>query len=349
VSNDVPWSRAPREARLAHLGKLFVERDIDTQITSILDKMREARLVYDEPRNAVITGETGVGKTKIFSRYLAANPTRRNEDGNIVRPVTLIDIRHSSSPRAVAQSILLGLGITKGLQAANVTDLARQAKYNLVRQKVEIVMLDEFHNTLTDAGNMREETRSNRIAEWVKDLCKTKDRTPEWPDGTQDENIPFVMIGTRKVLNIVNADQNPELASLTPFNISIPRYRSDGNEGMKEFETFLRKLDNELPFDKFSGIAEGGLAEKIHVATYGLLRQVHHLVTYAAEIAIVEGDAGIREHHLHRSIEDQRNLLQSNLLVDADEKGRVVVNPFAPPTLRQKPVSPKNKSGWKEA
>jgi len=347
VSDDVPWSQAPREARLDQLGRLFVEREVETQITSILDRMRASRLIYDEPRNAVITGETGVGKSKIFSRYLAANPTFRGGDGNIKRPVLLVDIRHSSSPRAVAQSILLGLGITKGLQAANVTDLARQAKYNLVKQTVELVMLDEFHNTLTDAGNVREETRSNRIAEWVKDLCKTKDRTPEWPDGTKDENIPFVMIGTRKVLNIVNANQNPELASLTPFNVSIPRYRLEGKDGIKEFETFLRKLDNELPFDSFSGLAKDGLAEKIHVATYGLLRQVHHLVTYAAELAILEGDSGIREHHLHRSVEDQRNLLQSNLLVDTDEKGRVVVNPFTPPALSTRHPDPKNKNGWK--
>ncbi len=347
MSNDVPWSQAPKEARLEQLGKLFVAREIDTQITTVLDRIRASRLIYDEPRNAVITGETGVGKSKIFSRYLSENPTKRGDDGNIIRPVTLVDIRHSSSPRAVAQSILNSLGITKGLQGANVTDLARQAKYNLVKQRVELVMLDEFHNTLTDAGNVREETRSNRIAEWVKDLCKTKNRTPEWPDGTQDENIPFVMIGTRKVLNIVNADQNPELASLTPFNISIPRYRFEGKDGIKEFETFLRKLDNELPFDDFSGLSKDGLAEKIHVATYGLLRQIHHLITYAAELAIIEGDAGIHEHHLHRSIEDQRNLLQSNLLVDGEEKGRVVVNPFTGPTLAMVEGNPKKKTGWK--
>lgn len=347
MNDDAPWSQAPRDARLEQLGKLFVERDIETQITSILDKLRESRLIYDEPRNVVITGETGVGKSKILSRYLAANPTRRDDDGNIIRPVILVDIRHSSSPRAVAQSILLSLGITKGLQAANVTDLARQAKYNLVKQRVELVKLDEFHNTLTDANNVREETRSNRIAEWVKDLCKTKDRTPEWPDGTRDENIPFAMIGTRKVLNIVNADQNPELASLTPFNVTIPRYRFEGQEGIREFETFLQKLDNELPFDDFSGLARDGLAEKIHIATYGLLRQIHHLITYAAELAIIEGDAGIREHHLHRSIEDQRNLLQSNLLVDEEEKGRIVVNPFAPPMLTPKAAAPNKKSGWK--
>lgn len=347
MSDDTPWSQMPQDIRLQHLGKLFVEREIEPQVVSMLNRMRQSRRIYDEPRNAVITGETGVGKSKIFARYLAANPIRRDDDGNIVRPVILVDIRHSSSPRAVAQSILKGLGITKGLQAANVTDLARQAKYNLVRQRVELVMLDEFHNTLTDAGNIREETRSNRIAEWVKDLCKTKDRTPEWPDGTQDENIPFAMIGTRKVLNIVNANQNPELASLTPFNISIPRYRFEGQEGIKEFETFLQKLDNELPFDDFSGLAKGGLAEKIHIATYGLLRQIHHLITYAAELAIVEGDAGIREHHLHRSIEDQRNLLQSNLLVDEDEKGRVVVNPFPAPVLSSAKGPARKKNGWR--
>lgn len=345
MSDTISWSQAPRQTRLEQLGNLFVARDLEERITDVLNRMREARLIYDEPRNAVITGETGVGKSKIFSRYLAANPTSRDTEGNIVRPVTLVDIRHSSSPKAVAQSILLSLGVTKGLHSASVTDLARQAKYHLVRQKVELVMVDEFHNTLTDAGNVREETRSNRIAEWVKDLCKTKDRTPEWPDGTQDENIPFVMIGTRKVLNIVNADQNPELASLTPYNISIPRYRYDTEQEKTAFETFLKKLDDELPFDDFSGLGEGGMPGKLHTATYGLMRQIHQLVTYAGELAIHEGDPGIREHHLHRSIEDQRNLLQANLLVDDDAEKRVVLNPFAAPILTRA-KAPAKKSGW---
>lgn len=347
MSNEVPWSQAPTDARLAHLGELFVDRDIEKTIHKVLDKMRRQRLVYDEPRNAVITGETGVGKSKIFANYLGKNPTTRDADNNIIRGVLLVDIRHSSSPRAVAQSILLGLGIAKGLQGPTVTDLTRQAKYHLVKQKVELVMVDEFHNTLTDAGNVKELTRSNRIAEWVKDLCKTKERTPDWPDGTKDENIPFVMIGTRKVLNIVNADQNPELASLTPFNLSVPRYCYETETDIGEFEAFLTKLDNELPFDDFSGLASNGMGEKIYVATHGLLRQIHQLITYAAELAIEEGDAGIEEQHLYRSIEDQRNLLQSNLLIDDAAERRVVTNPFTPPTLVKTLPMQKSKSGWK--
>lgn len=328
---EIPWSGVETDIRLAQLGRLFVARAIETRIHNVLDATRRARTIYPEPRNVVVHGETGVGKTDIMKRYLAANPEFRRENGCIKRPVLYVDVRHSSTPKSVARSMLRSLGVEEGYCFGATAELTQRLKVQLVGQNVELVIMDEFHNTVTDNGAVK----ANRIAAWVKDLSKAKIRIGLLPDGQPEENIPFAMIGTERVLRIVEPTENPELASITPYDLAVDRYRYRTKAEIAEFRDFLDDLDQELPFDEFSDLGRPALADKLHIATFGLLRQVAILITGAAELAILDGSGRIREAHLHDAMEDRRGLLQANL-ISAESQGaerRAVVNPFEKPIL----------------
>lgn len=330
---EVPWSEAALIERLEQLGQLVVARGIEERIFKVFDRVRRARLLYREPRNVVVWGETGVGKSDILARYLAANPETRLPNGNVKRPVLLVEIRDSSTPASVAKQMLGALGVDDEFHKVSTTDLSRMLKKQMVGQQVELAMLDEFNNTINDNGNHR----SNLIANWVKDLSKTKKRTAENPHGTVDEIIPFAMVGTSRVKEVLDADLNPELYSITPYRIEIDRYRYRSVEEKKEFVDFLNALDDMLPFDHNSDLGTR-FADKLHLATFGLLRQVGFIVTFAAELALTEGAERIHEHHLYTSIEEQKAVLQSNLMSKDGtkaERERVVVNPFEPPLLQQ--------------
>ncbi|MCU6455435.1 AAA family ATPase [Sphingomonas sp. A2-49] len=338
---DIPWSSVPVGQRLAHLKGMVVDRDIERQIHDVFDVVREARMAANEPANVVVIGETGVGKSDILKRYLAKNPSYRLPDKRLKRPVFLIEIRNQSTPRSVARQMLRQLGLTeRRFLVGAIPDLTALVKHQLIIQQVELCILDEFNNTLSDDGRVR----SSRVAEWVKDLCKSKTRTDEEPDGLPGEIIPFAMVGTAKTGRIVDPIENEELASLTPYRFQVERYPYDTEDQVSEFRRFLDDLDQELPFDEFSHLGAADdqgrydLADKIHVATYGLLRQVGYLVREAARLAIVGGDDRIREHHLHRSVENQRGLLQSNLLSeDGKAEKRSVTNPFKAPLAPSRP------------
>ncbi|HEY0149158.1 MAG TPA: TniB family NTP-binding protein [Allosphingosinicella sp.] len=344
---EVPWVQVDPDIRVRHLGGLVVTRSIEMRIHSVLDTVRRARRAYPEPRNVVVHGETGVGKSDIMKRYLADYPDYRATDGNLRRPVLYVDVRNSSTPKAVAQEMLKMLGLRDCLRDGGTAEITRRVKSQLVAQQVELVIIDEFHNTLTDNGAVR----LNRIAEWVKDLSKTKSRTANLPDGLPDENIPFVMVGVGKVLRIVDPTINPELASITPYQVAIDRYRYKTREEVLAFRQFLDDLDYELPFDTSSMLHTQELADKIHVATFGLLRQLGHLVSRAAELAIAAEEDRIYEHHLYESLEQQRGILQSNL-ISAESEGaerRAIVNPFTKPLLPKAADRPRKRGYLVEA
>jgi hypothetical protein len=214
----------------------------------------------------------------------------------------------------------------------------------MMGQKVIVALLDEFHNTVSDNGT----DRLNRIANWVRDFAKSKSRSAAKPDGDLSEIIVFVLVGTKKVDRIVDPALNHELASITPYRVKVDRYRYATDDEKTAFQDLLKHIDDELPFDEFSGLGEGPLAEKFYVATFGLLRQLGIIVVKAADLAIEDGSDRIHERHLHAAVELKRGVLESHLMsADADgEDKRVVENPFQAPTLPTKDRTKKQR-GWK--
>ncbi len=351
------WSEAPDAIRRDALRALFVARDIEKRIVNTVNSAIRDRHLHAEAQNVVITGETGVGKSEIMKRILAANPERRDpETGNVVRPVLYVDVRNSSTPKAVAQAMLVQLMTLNGValvdpdeligstKAVGVPELTRRVKTQMMGQGVVAALLDEFHNTVSDNGT----DRLNRIANWVRDFAKSKSRSAAKPDGDLSEIIVFVLIGTRKVERIVDPALNDELASITPYRVRVPRYRYETDDDKEAFHELLAEIDNELPFDEHAGLDKPALAEKFHVATFGLLRQLGIIIVKAADLAIEDGSDRVREHHLHAAVELKRGVLESHLMsAEAEgEERRIVENPFMPPeAVERKRAS--GKRGWK--
>lgn len=371
---EIPWHQVDPEIRKDRLSSLFVKRNVQDNIYNIINSARTDSNRYIEAQNVAIIGETGVGKTEIAKRYLAENPEHIDpETGNIVRPVLYVDVRHSSTPKAVAQAMLRALLRRRGIAEeiavddealakfakqdlskddpeakesyvfGGATELSYRVKKQMVGQGVRVAILDEFHNTITDNGAVR----LNRIAEWVKDFAKAKERSSRFPDGRPEERISMVIMGTTKIENIIDATVNPELASITPYRAEIPRYRYKTPEEKKEFQEFLYNLDFELPFDEDSGLGNPLLSDKIHTATFGLLRPLGHIITKAAELAIDDGAPHIFEHHLYRAVEMKRGVLESPKMSreSTPEERVTVINPFTPPVL-EIINKPKTRTGY---
>lgn len=359
-AEEIPWSEAPVEARLEQLGRIFVDRDITQQVFDTINAARADRHIYPEAKNVVIMGETGVGKSEIAKRYLAANKEYIDPDtGNVVRPVLYVDVRDSSTPRTLARAMLRRLMRRNGLdddydwqdeladtkQALKdvedqdkrhfvegaAAELTYQLKKQMIGQQVEVVILDEFHNTLKDEGL----GTLNKVANWTRDFAKTKERTARFPDGTVAENIVMVMMGTYKVRNIVDPIRHPELASISPYRVEIPRYRYHSIAEKQEFRQFLDDLDSVLPFDCDSNLGQPDMADKIHIATFGLLRQVGQIITKAGELAISDGSDHIHEHHLYRAVVLMPGVLEAAMLSEESNKAErtVAQNPFTPPVM----------------
>ena len=302
-----------RKRRIALLGDAFVSRKVEKDIHASLDKVRATRLDAREPSNVVIWGESGVGKTLIIEHYLEKRRTVTEHRGSLRQDLIAIELEGATSPVLIAAEMAAQLGLDdlpKGRTASDAGPITQAVKHQMLMQGVEMVIIDEFHHIAPNEGS----GTASRVARWVKSLAKKKERSRQAPFGLREANIPIVMVGTRKVHDLVLKD--PELLSITPYFFEIGRYTHDSPAEQLKWQAFLADLDDKLPFDEFSGLGVPELAFKIHQVTYGFLRQVGHLIVEAGRLAIERDLPRITEAELYDAVETQRILLQAARISD---------------------------------
>lgn len=321
-----------RAERIAKLSNAFVTRKVERDIHASLDKVRAARLNAREPSNVVVWGETGVGKTFIVEQYIQKRRNVTEEHGSLRQDLVAIELDGATSPVLIAAELATQLrlpDLPRGRTASDTGPITQAVKHQMLMQGVEMVIIDEFHHIAPNEGS----GTAGRVARWVKSLSKKKERTRESPFGVREANIPIVMVGTKKVHDLVLKD--PELLSITPHFFEIGRFTHDTPVEQERWQLLLAELDDKLPFDEFSQLGEPILAFKIHQVTYGFLRQLGQLITEAGRLAIERGLPRITEAELYDSVETQRVLLQVARLSESStvEQRKPIPNPFDGGTL----------------
>lgn len=321
-----------KDRRIGALGNAFVSRKIERDIHASLDSVRASRLDAREPRNVVVWGETGVGKTYIVEQYIANRRNVTEDHGNLRQDLVAIELEGATSPVLIAAELARQLrlpDLPKGRTNSDAGPITQAVKHQMLMQGVEMVIIDEFHHIAPNEGS----STAGRVARWVKSLSKKKERSRETPFGVREANIPIVMVGTKKVHDLVLKD--PELLSITPHFFEIGRFTHDTPVEQERWQHLLAELDDQLPFDDFSGLGDPELAYKIHRVTYGFLRQLGQLITEAGRLAIDRGLPRITEAELYDSVEMQRVLLQVARLSETStaEERKPIPNPFDGGTL----------------
>lgn len=321
-----------RNERINKLGNAFVSRKIQADIHKSLDDVRATRLQTREPKNVVIWGEPGVGKTLIIEQYLAKRRSITEDHGSLRQDLIHVELDGATSPLLLAADFAAQLGLKdlpKGRTASDAGPITQAVKHQMLMQGVEMVIIDEFHHIAPNEGA----GTAGRVARWVKSLSKKKERSRETPFGVREANIPIVMVGTEKVRDLVLKDE--ELFSITPKFFEIGRYTHDTPAEQARWQALLAELDDKLPFDEFSCLGEPELAYKIYQVTYGFLRQLGHLISEAGRLAIERGLVRITEAELYDSVEIQRALQQSARLSKSSSAAerKAIPNPFDGGTL----------------
>ncbi|MEO3711300.1 TniB family NTP-binding protein [Roseateles flavus] len=204
------------------------------------------------PQHLRILGQTGVGKTFLFKRYLAEHPRRALDDRDLI-PVLLVPIPSTPTGKGVYAAILQAMGV------ANVGNATQEKLHDrvvtLIRNLgVEMLMLDEI-NHLVDRGR-------RRTHETVTDLIK------ELVDAIE---IPTVFAGARRSSELF--DTNAQLRSRVTAVHSLEPFDLDAR--FMELRGFILSwLEQSHPPEQADWLSSEDLATRIFYATDGMQRQL---------------------------------------------------------------------------
>lgn len=265
----------------AGLKKIYVHRPVAKKVFELFDYCRDS-ITYDtEPQCALILGDTGVGKTRIFKEYLYRNPIYYElSSRRLQRPVARIRMPTNRSMRNVGRRLLKSLEFqghdkirkdVDGLFDAAVTQIEKQA--------VSLVIIDEFqHVTEKNASN---------VLRGASDLFKNFAKEDE-----EDVCVPLALGGKPGIKSILSNDQFERLFC---HRILIPHF-TNTQKGTLEFIAFLKSVDEQLPYCPNFGLAEPKMAQKIFAAGGGKMNFTMRLIRTAIINAYLDNSTPDDKH-----------------------------------------------------
>lgn len=242
--------------------------------------IQEYSNIMSEPECLLITGDTGAGKSTIMDQHMTRY-SKEITDTETRIPILTSLIPAPASVKGVAEQLLYDLGdalATKGRTAAKTRRLCNYIK----DCRVELIILDEFQHLI--------DRDSNRVLRTVADWLKTI---------IIETGVPVVLLGMPEAEEVLNA--NPQLSRRFAHRYVLEPFEFDSAEEPSEFRHFLKAIDDKLPFDKLSNLADIDTAYKIYYATDGVVGYIMKLIRKAAAMAIRYEKQYITNHMLSRA------------------------------------------------
>lgn len=219
-------------------------------------------------------GVTGSGKTTLVTSYIKdMRLTPRRCDGVIERPAEIVPLPAATSPNAFFDRILEKYN-EPIKQRESTSDKQNRVFTLLKKARTQLLFIDEIHNVLGYGGDRSQEFILNTLKD-VANHCE----------------IPFVLLGTEKTVDVFNREDVGEVKNRFPIHWLTPFEKATG----KDFREFVAGFEANLPLKKSSDIASNKkMLAEIYKRTNGLVVDISVLMRGAAVAALESKSEKIR-------------------------------------------------------
>lgn len=281
---------------IAKVKNLFIQHP---RVTYCLMKLREGynyRNTTGNPKNFVLTGATGVGKTTI-RRQLEAELIPEYKEDRVEFPLITITVPSKPTIKNMAEEILLAMGDANFAKGGSVEKTNRI--FHMVEElNIKMFVFDEMQH-FVDGGN---KNAPRDVADWLKVLIdKSKAST--------------VLIGTNPVLEILHS--NDQIRRRFSTVLEIKQFSVDDLVSAREFAAIIKQIDESLGLPNAIDYRDIKLIESLHFATNGIMDYIVKLLVQAYELAREAGKTQI-----------SRALLEETFIESVWAHGTGKMNPF---------------------
>jgi hypothetical protein len=261
------YSVMSKEERCGLAEFIFVEHP---RFKFIVEKVKHAHQysrIAAEPECVFIGGPPGAGKTTLQEHYNLKFPAvDRGERVEV--PVLCGRVPSKATDKNLAMTLLQRLGDPAAERGSAFKQTTRLRKF-VKACGVQLIILDEFQHFVD------------------KDSWKVLKNVSDWLKNFIDETrVPIVLVGMPYAVEILDALGNEQLQRRFAVRATLEPFGWDDAEERKEFRTFLKAVDDQLPLNESSHLSDPLTAFRFFCATNGRVGKVMKVLRRAVELAL---------------------------------------------------------------
>lgn len=271
-------------AEIVKISDIFVGNN---QTSHILDKLLNAIRLGKAKKNAgliSLTGNSGTGKTTFINQFQNKNPSVK---------IKIFELDSKETIETLVQAILLEIGdpLSNNLPRS-IDDMSRQTETQIRAKakagQLDLIIFDEAHHLHAGKSN----TTAKNVREWAKQAPSS------W-------GIPVMFVGLSDIEEMFLKDRQLRRRRLA--TLQLKEFRWDNVQDQLDWRTFLKVVDDALPFPESSKLSNKKQAQAIFEATSGVFGFAEQLLISAAERAALQGHSSIKRADFHNAFEDHRD------------------------------------------
>ena len=267
-NTPIDWSKKTLEERILKAEAIYVLSPELKMTKDTINHCHQYSRYSREPKCLLITGRPGVGKTTLAEYYMKDYPRIETDEGLKV-PILYVKIEVPATSKNLVSSLLSALG-DPAAEKGNIGSQTRRLRKFLEDLKTELIILDEFQHFI-DRDSLKV---LKTISDWLKLLI-------------DNSKIPVVLMGMPYSCIILDTRGNEQLKRRFSLRRSIEPFSWGGKQKEQVgFKTFLKLVDEQLPFNKRANLFDRTMAFRFYCATNGIISYVMDIVRMAAVSAI---------------------------------------------------------------
>lgn len=271
-----------RSRRVTHVRSIVIPHTEYQKVRRRLERTHQDGKSSPNPKGLFISGDTGVGKTTLFRKYVDQYPREELQTHSRI-PVLYIKTPYpAKNTKTMSTEVLFRMGdpvYYTGNEIVQTTRICRLVE----TCEIELIIIDELQHLIDRETNKFMAS----VSDWLKRLAEAI-------------SIPVVLCGLPECDRIFN--YNSQIDDRWTTRMSLRPFPYETNEDKTYFGRFLDEVDKGLPFSDRSYIGE--YADQIYYATLGVTRQVMTLLENATEKAALSGEDKILFKHLNWGYQD---------------------------------------------